>query len=132
MHDNAPSRGLNIGLWVVQVLLAGLFVMGGGFKLIMPTAELAKNAGGMPVGLIRFAGVAEVMGALGLILPAATRILPWLTPLAACGLGTIMVLAAGLHVSRGEIDHLPMIAVLAGLIAFVAWGRYAKAPVSAH
>jgi putative oxidoreductase len=75
------------------------------------------------LALLRFIGVAELAGGLGLILPAATRIRPMLTPLAALGLATIMTLAFVFHIQRGEWDALPVNAVLGALAAFVAWGR---------
>jgi hypothetical protein len=81
-----------------------------------------------PEGLVKFIGVAEVSGALGVILPAATRIRPLLTPLAAVGFGVIMVLASGLHLSLGQPPILQVI--LGGLAAFVAWGRLCKAPIA--
>jgi hypothetical protein len=79
---------------------------------------------------VRFIGVVEVLGALGLILPAATRIKPSLTPLAAIGLTTVMVLASLMHLARGEVQMLPVTAVLGGMAAFVAWGRSRKAPIA--
>jgi hypothetical protein len=86
----------------------------------------------VPVGLVRFIGASELAGALGLILPAATRIKPSLTPLAASGLIVVMVLAAAFHASRGELQALPINFVLGGLAAFVAWGRFRRAPVEAR
>jgi len=82
------------------------------------------------VGLIRFIGIAEVLGALGLILPAALRILPILTPLAAIGLAIIMSLATALHASKGE----PIVTQVAFLLLtlFVVWGRGSKTPISAR
>jgi hypothetical protein len=99
-------------------------------KLALPYAELLKQgawAQSVPEGLVKLIGVAEVAGALGLILPAATRIKPILTPLAAAGLFVIMVLASGLHLSLGEKPIVQVI--LGGLAAFVAWGRFRKAPI---
>ena len=80
-------------------------------------------------GAVRFIGVVEVLGALGLILPAATRIQPKLTPLAALGLFTVMVLAMITHITRGEFGAIGVNVVLGGLAAFIAWGRLSKAPV---
>jgi hypothetical protein len=125
------SKGLRIGLWVVQGLLALMFAMSGGMKLAVPYAELLKQGAwvqSVPEGLVKFIGVAEVSGALGLILPAATRIKPILTPLAAAGFVVIMVLASGLHLSLGQPPILQMI--LGGLAGFVAWGRFRKAPIT--
>jgi uncharacterized membrane protein YphA (DoxX/SURF4 family) len=127
---------LRIALWTVQILLALAFLGAGTMKLTTPVPDLvgmgmwyADDAGGW---LIRFIGLSETLGAIGLVLPAATRILPWLTPLAAAGLTTIMVLAMGTHASAGEWGALPVNAVLGGLAAFVAWGRAVKAPIPAR
>ena len=128
------STGWNIGLWVAQALLAAMFLMAGTTKLMSGSAELvamgmawAENA---PFLLIKFIGLAEVAGALGLILPSATRIMPHLTKLAAAGLALIMVLAAGLHIIRGEFEVLPMNVILFALAALVIWGRTNKAPIA--
>ncbi len=128
------GKGWTIGLWVAQVALAAMFLMAGFMKLTSSPTDMvamgmlwAENA---PVALIRFIGLAEVLGAVGVILPAATRILPDLTKLAAAGLAVIMVLAAGLHTYRGEFEVLPMNAILFALAAFVIWGRTNKAPIA--
>ena len=88
--------------------------------------------GDLPPALVRFIGASELAGALGLVLPSATRIRPLLTPLAAMGLVIVMLLAALFHISRGEWLALPINAVLGGLAAFVAWGRLRKAPIFPH
>ena len=127
-----PSKALHISLWVVQVLLALNFGFAGLMKSTQPIAVLAEKMvwpGVLPEALVRFIGVSELLGALGLILPAATRIKPALTPLAAAGLVTIMVLAMGFHLSRGEVGALPINLVLGALAAFIAWGRWKKAPI---
>jgi predicted tellurium resistance membrane protein TerC len=129
----APSKGLHIGLWVAQVLLAVAFGMAGAMKTFTPLDELAQTLPWVAesgAGLVRFIGVSELAGALGLILPAATRIKPSLTALAALGLVVVMVLAAGFHVMRGEAQALPVNLVLGGLAAFVAWGRWKKQPIA--
>ena len=129
------SKGLHIGLWVVQVLLAVAFFMAGLTKVTQPLEALAAQmpwTTAVPGALVRFIGTVEILGALGLILPSATRIQPRLTPLAALGLVVVMVLASGVHVTRGELGMLPVNFVLAALAAFVAWGRSKKAPIVAR
>jgi len=79
--------------------------------------------------LVRLIGAAELAGAIDLVLPAATRIRPLLTPLAGAGLLTIMVPASVFHVFRGEYGALTVNFTLGALAAFVAWGRFRKAPV---
>jgi putative oxidoreductase len=129
--QSAP-KAWNISLWIVQILLAIGFGMGGFMKATQPIADLAEMMvwpGAVPPALVRFIGLAELAGALGLVLPAATRIKPVLTPIAALGLVAIMVLAAIFHVARGEFGALPINFLYAALAAFVAWGRLRKAPI---
>lgn len=128
------SKKWSIGLWVAQAVLAAMFLMAGFMKLTSSPADMvamgmlwAENA---PVALINFIGLAEVLGAIGVILPAATRIMPDLTKLAALGLATIMVLAAALHTYRGEFEVLPMNFILFALAVLVIWGRKNKAPIT--
>src|SRR5262245_44543886 len=130
--DAKPSKGLHIGLWVVQVLLALGFGALGVMKLTTPIADLAKNMDWvvrMP-WLVRFIGASELAGAIGLVLPAVTRIKPGLTALAGAGLALVMVLAFGFHAMRGEFQSLPVNVLIGALAAFVAWGRFRKAPIA--
>jgi len=124
----------NIGLWVVQIVLALVYGMAGFMKLSQPIDALVASgmsyAGDYPELLTRFIGTMEVLGAIGVILPAATRIAPWLTPLAALGFSIIQVLAMGLHISRGEFQVLPVNLVLLALALFLLWGRTRKAPIA--
>ncbi len=127
-----PGRALHVVLWVVQGLLALAFGAAGFMKSTAPVEALAENlpwVSSLP-GLVRFIGISELLGALGLILPAATRIRPGLTALAAVGLVAIMVLAAIFHVSRAEISGVGITFILGALAAFVAWGRWRKAPIA--
>ena len=124
------SKALHIGLWVAQVLLFLAFMGAGGMKLVTPAEELLKLDPTQLIPLTRFIGTAEVLGALGMILPAASRIRPGLTPLAALGLFTIMVLASGVVVMRGDTQTIPVVVILGALAAFVAWGRWKKAPIA--
>ena len=126
---------MNISLWVVQLLLAICFAFVGVMKMTVPIDDLAKQMvwpGAVPSALVRFIGACEFAAALGLILPAATRIRPGLTALAAVGLVAIMVLALPFHLSRGEFQNLPVNLVLGALALLVAWGRLRKAPIAAR
>lgn len=130
-----PLKIWSVALWVVQVLLAAAFGTAGVMKTTMPIHELAQNLvwpGALPPALVRFIGASELAAAIGLILPAATRIRPVLTPLAAAGLVVVMVLASVFHLSRGEAQALPMNLTFGALAAFVAWGRFRKAPIKAR
>ena len=129
----APSKGLHYGLWAVQVLLALAFGAAGVMKSTAPLEELAKNmawVNSTPAWLVRFIGVSELLGAVGLLLPSATRVLPKLTVAAAGGLVTVMVLGAGTHVMLGEAQMMAPSVVLGLLSAFVLWGRAVKAPIA--
>lgn len=132
MSHQIQSKGWHITLWILQVLLALAFGMAGFMKLTTPIAELAKQmpwTGDVPVSLVRLIGVAELAGALGLILPALTRIRPALTILAAGGLALVMVLAAGFHLTRSEMPMVVPNLVLGFLAGLVAWGRSKKTPI---
>jgi hypothetical protein len=130
-----PPRALHLTLWLVQLLLAAVFLLVGWTHAAAPIAVAIMRAPwvtSLPVPLIRFIGVVELAGALGLLLPAATRILPRLTPLAAAGLATMMALAVPFHLVRGETGAIVLNLVLGSLAAFVAWGRTRRAPLSAR
>ena len=133
MTEQKESKALHISLWVVQVLLAFAFGMAGFLKLSLPLSELAAKGMGFvnhtPESMVRFIGLAEVLGACGLIFPSALRIKPGLTPLAAIGLATIMLLAIYEHISQNE--SIVANFVLLALSIFVVWGRYKKAPIHA-
>lgn len=120
----AAPIALRAALWVGQVLLMAMFLMAGSMKLFTP-GEFPY-----PHAFTYFVGISEILGAFGVVLPALTRIRPGLTPLAAIGLASIMVLATGYHVMRSE--PFLMTAALAGIAVFVAWGRGKKAPIPAR
>ena len=120
---------MNAALWVIQVLLAALFVFAGGMKLVVPLDQLAGPVA-LPGWFIRFIGVVELLGGLGLVLPAATGILPWLTPLAAAGLVVIMIGATGVTLMAPSAAVLIPL-VVGALCAFVAYQR-SRSRASAH
>ena len=131
----SQRSGLRIALWIVQGLLAVAFGAAGALKLTTPYDQLAQNmswVGHVPAGLVRFIGLSELAGALGLVLPGLTGIKPGLTSLAALGLSTVMVLGAGFHVYLGEASLVGPSVVLGILAAFVTWGRYFRAPIAAR
>jgi uncharacterized membrane protein YphA (DoxX/SURF4 family) len=119
-------------LWVIQVLLALLFLFAGGTKLVIPPDVLASmgspNQIPLPGWLVRFVGVCEVLGALGLLLPGLLRIKPWLTPLAAAGLVVVMIGATALTVAADGVAAGVAPLVVGLLAAFVAYGRWRLAP----
>lgn len=117
--------GFNVLLWIIQALLALLFLFAGGMKLIMPIEAMTKQIQ-VPGLFLRFIGVAEVAGALGLILPGLTHIQPKLTPLAAGGLVIIMIGAVVVTMMIGPAVQaaVPLVVgVLAGLVVYGRWGE---------
>lgn len=118
---------MDIVLWILQIVLAAMFAMAGILKATQPKEKLLAQ---MPwvedfsAGTVRFIGVMELLAAIGLILPAATDIVPILTPLAATGLAVVMILAALTHARRKEPSGI-VITSLLGIVAIViAWGRF--------
>jgi uncharacterized membrane protein len=118
---------MNIVLWILQVLLAGIYGMAGFMKGIttrkarerMPWAKDSTET------KVKFVGIMEILGALGMLLPMIFNIFPWLTPLAAIGLALVQVLAMlTVHIPRKEFKSLPMNVVLMLLALFVAIGRW--------
>ena len=122
---------MNIALWIIQALLALLFLFAGGTKLIMPIEEMTKQMM-MPLpGLfLRFIGVCEVLGGLGLVLPWLLRIRPGLTPLAAAGLVVIMIGATTITLMTGDIATALVSLVVGLLCLFVGYGRWWHTPPS--
>jgi uncharacterized membrane protein YphA (DoxX/SURF4 family) len=119
---------MTYALWIVQILLAALFLFAGGMKLVLPLEKLTGPVE-MPGAFLRFIGVVEVLGGIGLILPALLRIRPGLTPLAAAGLVIIMIGATAITLMVGE-RAAAMISLVVGLLAaFVGYGRWRLAPI---
>jgi len=120
---------MNIMLWVLQVLLALAF-LAHGWLFLSPPADMVEqmNASIRPAFRM-FIGVAEVLAAVGLIVPGVTRILPWLVPAAAAGLMIVMIGATILHATRGESTSALTTAVLFVMVTFVAYMRWRVAPI---
>lgn len=126
---------MNTALWILEVLLAGAFLAFGGMKLGLSEAALAAKLGwvaSVPIWLPRFIGAAEVLGAIGLVLPAATRIAPWFTPLAGASLATVTLLGVVVHLTRNEGALAAPAAVLCLLCAALAAGRLWLVPIAAR
>ncbi len=124
---------MNIVLWVLQVFVALAFIGAGFPKVLQPIEKLKPFMGyveDFSPGIVRLIGVLEVLGGLGLILPAAFRILPWLTPVAAICLVLTMIGALIVHVRRHENNHLVGPLVLLLLALFIAYGRFVLAPIA--
>jgi hypothetical protein len=127
------SKGWNIGLWVATILLALLYAMGVQFHLFTSPEDAAKMGAvwmtEYPLWFPRAIGVIEIIGIVGLILPAALRIKPHLSIAATWGLLAIQVLAIAFHISRGEFHALPFNAIYLVLCLLIIWGRNKKAPI---
>jgi uncharacterized membrane protein YphA (DoxX/SURF4 family) len=114
-------------LWIVQGLLALLFLFAGGMKLVLPIEEMTKEIV-LPGAFLRFIGVAEVLGGLGLILPGLSNIRPGLTPLAAAGLTIIMIGATAISLTSGGLSTAVIPLLVGILLTFVAYGRWRWLP----
>jgi len=119
---------MNVALWIVQVLLAAVFLLSGGMKLVLPLDKLTGPVE-LPGAFLRFIGLMEVLGGLGLILPSLLRVRPGLTPLAAAGLVIIMIGATVIGLSVGDVTMALIPLVVGILAAFVSYGRWRVAPL---
>ncbi len=122
LPNTISSKPARFALWTIQGLLAVLFLFTGGMKLALPVAELTRD---IPLsgGFIRFIGVLEVLGGLGLVLPGLLHFRPGLTPLAALGLVIIMSGAFGVSLVTGHANTAAIPVVVGVLLAVVAMGR---------
>ena len=129
METTKSTKGLNIVLWGAQALIALTLIWGAYAKLLQPLEETAKM---LPwaldnPGLVKFTGLIDLLGGLGIILPAALKIQPKLTVLAAYGVIALMISASVFHILRGEASLIGMNIFFLILAVFVAWGRTKKA-----
>lgn len=134
MTDQKNNKVINIALWAVQVLLGLMFLMAGAMKASQSIETMAESlpwVTDVSAGLVRFIGVSELLGGLGLLLPSLLRIKPFLTVWAAIGLAAVMIFAAIFHGSRGEFSAIGMNVVMAAMFVFIAWGRSKKVPILA-
>jgi uncharacterized membrane protein YphA (DoxX/SURF4 family) len=119
---------MNLALWIVAIVLAVVFAASGLMKQFVPKDKLVTSGQGWAEDVspnnIRLIGLAEILGAIGLVLPAATHIVPILVPLAAVGLALVMVGAVVVHARRNEAMNVAVNVVLIALAVFVAWGRF--------
>jgi uncharacterized membrane protein YphA (DoxX/SURF4 family) len=119
---------MNTVLWTLQILLAAVFAGAGAVKLIQPREQLAKTLGGwvdeFPASMLKPLGLAELLGAVGLVVPPLVGITPVLTPVAASGLVVTMIGAIVTHARRREFPNVAVNVVLAVMAVVVAWGRF--------
>jgi uncharacterized membrane protein YphA (DoxX/SURF4 family) len=118
---------MNVFLWILQILLAVVLAAAGAVKIAQPREKLAANMSWVESRTdqqVKAIGAVEVLGALGLILPAVTNIAPILTPIAAAGVAIIMIGAALTHISRKEYTEIAPSVVLFVIAALIAWDRF--------
>lgn len=134
MTDTNNKKAMNISLWLAQGLIAAMFIMAGASKSFQPIEALGESmpwVASVPDNLVRFIGFSELLGGIGIILPALLRIKPNLTVTAALGLVAVMIMAGIFHVYRGEFTAIGVNAIFAAICGFIAWGRSKKAPILA-
>jgi uncharacterized membrane protein YphA (DoxX/SURF4 family) len=120
---------MNVALWIIAAVMAAVFLVAGTNKLLIPREKLAKAPGGgwvldFSAGFVKALGAVEILGAVGLILPALLDIAPVLVPLAALGLALIMIGAAIVEFRRQEFTHVLLNLTYLALLVFVACGRF--------
>jgi uncharacterized membrane protein YphA (DoxX/SURF4 family) len=124
---------MNLALWIIAIVLAVGFGASGLMKIFRGKEQLVASGFGWAQDfsptIIRLIGVAEILGAIGLVLPAARHIAPILVPLAAVGLALVMAGAAVVHARRKEAPMVAINAVLLALAVVVAWGRFGPYPL---
>jgi hypothetical protein len=121
---------MNITLWILQVVLALVF-LAHGILLLTPPPDIAVQMNALlPRWFQLFLGIAEVLAAVGLTLPGLTRILPGLVPAAAAGVIIVTVSATVLHLSRGEFSSAAITFVLLLMATFVGYGRWRRMPIT--
>ena len=123
---------MNILLWVLQVLLAAVFIAHGLLLLMPPPDIAAQMLMSLPRAFWVFLGVAEVAAAIGLTLPGLTRVMPGLVSLAAAGIMIVMISATGYHIVRGENSSAVVTFVLLIMATYVAYQRWRVLPIAAR
>jgi hypothetical protein len=128
-NTQTPSKALHISLWILQALLAATLIWAAALKLGKSPNELAAMwpwAGEVSPTLVKLTGIADLLGGIGLVLPALLRVKPVLTPIAALGIVVLMICAGVFHIARGEASQIGFNIVVAGIAGFIAWGRFRK------
>lgn len=125
----------NILLWIAQILLSASLIWAACLKLFQPIAQLQTMwpwTGEVSLQLVRFTGIIDLLGALGVLLPALFRFKAILTPIAATGIVLLMISAGIFHVCRGEASQVWFNAVFGAIAAFVAYGRFKIVPIQSN
>jgi uncharacterized membrane protein YphA (DoxX/SURF4 family) len=127
------SKALHVALWVAQLVLATSFIWAGLMKLFQPVEKLSEMwlwTSQVPVALLKFTGIVDLLGGIGLILPSLLRIKPKLTLLTAVAIIVLMACASIFHIARGEASQIGANIIFAIIAAFIAWGRFRKTPIA--
>jgi uncharacterized membrane protein YphA (DoxX/SURF4 family) len=127
--EQAPSKTINIILWIAQLLLALTFIWAGFMKIVQPEKLPFPWIKDNP-NLVVVAGILDLLAGIGIVFPALLRIQPKLTIYAAYGTIVLMISACVFHISRGEAKDIGFNIFMALLAVFVAWGRQTKAPIT--
>ena len=130
--DFNKPKVLDVVLWVAQITLASMFLAAGFAKIIKPLNDLVTTmsfVAYVPTALVRFIGISEFLGGVGLILPALLRIKPRLTPWAATGLAAIMLLALIFHLYLREFQAIRANVIIGAIAVFIMWGRFKMIPI---
>ena len=130
-NQQKPSKAMHVTLWIVQIILAILLLMGAIMKF-MPIEKISAMmpwTGQISPAIVRLLGFIDLLAAIGLILPALLRIMPQLTQWAAIGVVVLMICSIVFHISRAEASVIGFNIFSALLAIFIAWGRFKKAPI---
>lgn len=133
MTSQKSSKAFHVILWIAQVVLASTLIWSSTMKLFQPIGKLSAMwpwAGQVSLAFVKLTGLIDLLGAVGLILPALLRIRPKLTPVAALAIIALMICASIFHISRGEASSIGVNIFFAIIAVFIAWGRFKKAPIS--
>ncbi|TGE03835.1 DoxX family protein [Hymenobacter fodinae] len=115
---------MTVFLWSLQGLLAAVFLLAGTVKLTQPAATVRALApAGFSLSFLRGLGAVELLGAVGVLVPQGTGVLPWLTPLAAGGMGVVLAAAIGVHARQRAFNRLPFLLFLLASALVVAYSR---------
>lgn len=127
-NEQTKSKTIHILLWIAQGLLAATFIWAGTMKIVQPESLPFPWVKDNP-NLVLITGLVDLLGGIGIILPALLRIQPKLTIYAAYGIILLMIAASVFHISRGEAKDIGFNIFCVALAVFVAWGRQKKAPI---
>lgn len=132
-YPQTASKTIHVTLWAAQILVALFLITGAALKFqpIEKITPMMPWTGQVPAAVVRWLGVIDLLGALGLILPSLLRMKPLLAVWAAIGVVVLMICATVFHVSRGEASVIGMNIFCAFIAIFIAWGRLKKAPITA-